>query len=61
MTTPQNPVRIMGIFKCPAATSMETFTQKFETLMEAVLALPCGKNISKYELVGSVSLPFLPH
>ncbi|KAJ7603818.1 hypothetical protein B0H17DRAFT_1154626 [Mycena rosella] len=39
-----------GIFKCPVATSMETFTQKLETLMEAVVALPCGKNISKYEL-----------
>ncbi|KAJ7849755.1 hypothetical protein B0H13DRAFT_2361138 [Mycena leptocephala] len=57
MTTHQNPVRAMGIFKCPAAISMDIFTQKLEALMHAIVALPCSENISKYDLsYGSVSL-----
>ncbi|KAJ7913716.1 hypothetical protein B0H13DRAFT_2326104 [Mycena leptocephala] len=50
MTTHQNPVRVMGIFKCPAAMSMETFTQKLEALIDAIIPLPSSENISKYDL-----------
>jgi hypothetical protein len=56
MTTHQNPVRAMGIFKCPAAMSMDIFTQKLKALMHAIVALPCSENISKYDLVCSASL-----
>jgi hypothetical protein len=47
----------MGIFKCPAAMSMETFTQKWEALMHAVIAHPGSENISKYDLVCNAFLP----
>jgi hypothetical protein len=57
MTTPQNPVRVMGIINCPAAMSMDTFTQKWEAFMHAIVALPCSENVSKYDLVCGASLP----
>jgi hypothetical protein len=57
MTTPQTPVHAMGIIKCPAAMSMDTFTQKWEAFMHAVVALPCSENVSKYDLVCSASFP----
>jgi hypothetical protein len=57
MTTPQKPVHFMGILKCPTAMSMDAFTQKWEALMHAVIALPISENISKYDLVRCASLP----
>ncbi|KAJ7885795.1 hypothetical protein B0H13DRAFT_1889423 [Mycena leptocephala] len=49
MTTPQDPVRVMVILKCPADMSMDVFTQKCEALMHTIIALPCAENISKYD------------
>jgi hypothetical protein len=57
MTTSQTPIRAMAIIKCPAAMSMDTFTQKWEAFMHAVVALPCSEKVSKYDLVCSASLP----
>jgi hypothetical protein len=37
--------------------SMDAFTQKWEALMHAVIALPISENISKYDLVRCASLP----
>ncbi|KAJ6535752.1 hypothetical protein B0H19DRAFT_1383183 [Mycena capillaripes] len=51
MSTSQNPVRVIGIFKCPTDMSADTFIQKCEAATDAIVALPCSHNLVKYELL----------
>ncbi|KAF7335425.1 SPX domain-containing protein [Mycena venus] len=51
MTTTQDRVRAMGIYKCPAEVTMEVFKQKCEEVLDCIAALPVGHdNILKYEM-----------
>ncbi|KAF8177343.1 hypothetical protein K438DRAFT_2022301 [Mycena galopus ATCC 62051] len=51
MTTTQDRVRALDIYKCPAEITMEVFTQKCEALLDRIVALPVARdNILKYEM-----------
>ncbi|KAJ7160304.1 hypothetical protein C8R46DRAFT_1223778 [Mycena filopes] len=50
MSSTPEPVRAMGIFKCPPHLSIEAFAEKCGALIDAVLALPQSTHISKYEM-----------